>query len=97
MVVLTEFYLVTVEFYLVTALSMTLNTFQVHGSVRAVRKLKNYFFHFSSFFDCLSVVQVSFCGLIKGISPKSCILCVRVKINNCSFEPFLCLAFVLER
>ena len=25
---------------------------------------------------------MSFCGLIKGISPKICILCVRVKINK---------------
>ena len=31
---------------------------------------------------------MSFCGLIKGISPKICILCVRVKINKRSFEPF---------
>ena len=34
---------------------------------------------------------MSFCGLIKGISPKISILCVRVKINKCSFELFLCL------
>ena len=31
---------------------------------------------------------MSFCGLIKWISPKMCILCVRVKINKRSFEPF---------
>ena len=31
---------------------------------------------------------MSFCGLTKGISPKMCILCVRVKINKHSFEPF---------
>ena len=31
---------------------------------------------------------MSFCGLIKEISPKICILCVRVKINKRSFEPF---------
>ena len=31
---------------------------------------------------------MSFCGLIKGISPKMCIQCVRVKINKRSFEPF---------
>ena len=31
---------------------------------------------------------MSFYGLIKGISTKICILCVRVKINKCSFEPF---------
>ena len=31
---------------------------------------------------------MSFCGLINGMSPKSCILCVRVKINKRSFEPF---------
>ena len=30
----------------------------------------------------------SYCGLIKRISPKICILCVRVKINKRSFEPF---------
>ena len=28
---------------------------------------------------------MSFCGLIKGISPKMSILCVRVKINKRSF------------
>ena len=34
----------------------------------------------------------SFCGFIKGISPKMCIiLCVRVKIDKRSFEPFWCL------
>ena len=32
--------------------------------------------------------KVSFIGLIKGISPKICMLCVRVKINKRSFEPF---------
>ena len=32
--------------------------------------------------------QVLFCGLIKGISPNICILCVRVKINKRSFKPF---------
>ena len=32
--------------------------------------------------------KVSFCGLTKGISPKICILCVRVKTNKRSFEPF---------
>ena len=26
---------------------------------------------------------MSFCGLIKGISPHICILCVTVKINMC--------------
>ena len=31
---------------------------------------------------------MSFCSLIKGISRKICILCVRVKINKRSFEPF---------
>ena len=31
---------------------------------------------------------MSFCGLIKGISQKMCILCVRVKIDKRSFEPF---------
>ena len=33
-------------------------------------------------------VYLLLCGLIKGISPKVCILCVRVKINKRSFEPF---------
>ena len=40
-------------------------------------------------------VTVLFCGLIKGIPPKMCILCVPVKINKRSFEPFcvgLCLS-----
>ena len=32
--------------------------------------------------------KVSFSGLTKGIFPKMCILCVRVKINKRSFEPF---------
>ena len=31
---------------------------------------------------------MSFCGLMKGISLKMCILCVHVKINKRSFEPF---------
>ena len=31
---------------------------------------------------------MSFCGLIKRISPKICILCVRVKMNKRSFKPF---------
>ena len=31
---------------------------------------------------------MSFCGLTKGISPKICILCVRVIISKRSFEPF---------
>ena len=31
---------------------------------------------------------MSFCGLIKGISPKIYILCARVKINKHSFKPF---------
>ena len=31
---------------------------------------------------------MSFCDLIKEISPNICILCVRVKINKRSFEPF---------
>ena len=46
---------------------------------------------FLSFFivlDRLSVVEVSFCGLMKGISPNICMLYVRAKINKCSFEPF---------
>ena len=42
-------------------------------------------------FNRLSFVSVSFCGLIKGISLKICILSqlfVCVKINKRSFEPF---------
>ena len=39
-------------------------------------------------FICLTVVEVSFCGLTKGISPNICILCVCVIINMRSFEPF---------
>ena len=48
------------------------------------------FFSLSFFisFNHLSVVSVLFCGLTKGISLKICMLCVRVKINKCSFEPF---------
>ena len=38
---------------------------------------------------------MSFCGFIKGISPKMCILCVRVKINKRSFEPF-CVLIVMK-
>jgi len=37
---------------------------------------------------------VSFCGLIKAISTKLCVLCVRIKINNRSFEPF-CVRIVM--
>ena len=33
-------------------------------------------------------INVSFCGLIKEISRKMCILCVRVQINKRSFQPF---------
>ena len=36
-------------------------------------------------FNHVSVAEVSFCGLTKGISPK---ICIRVKINKHSFEPF---------
>ena len=39
-------------------------------------------------FNRLTVVQVSFYDLTKGIAPKMCILCVRVKINKRSYEPF---------
>ena len=45
-------------------------------------------FHSFFIFDCVSVVSVLFCGLIKGISSKNCILCVCVEINKRSFEPF---------
>ena len=43
---------------------------------------------FVLFFIVFACLSVSFCGLIKGISPKMCILCVHVEINKCSFEPF---------
>ena len=46
------------------------------------------FLSFFVVFDRLSVVSVSFCCLIKGISPKICVLCVRVKINKRLFETF---------
>ena len=39
---------------------------------------------------------MSFCGLTKEISLKSCRLCVRVIINKRSFESFMCLDLVLE-
>ena len=38
---------------------------------------------------------MSFCGLINGISLKICILCVRVKIPQRSFEPF-CVWFLFQ-
>ena len=31
--------------------------------------------HFAFFFHCLTVVQVLFCSLIKGITPRICMLC----------------------
>ena len=40
-------------------------------------------------FNRLTVVQVSFCSLTKGITPEICRLCVI--INKRSFEPFMCL------
>ena len=39
-------------------------------------------------FNCLTFVEVLFCGLMKGISLKICILCVRVILNKHSCEPF---------
>ena len=39
----------------------------------------------------LTVVQLLFCSLTKGITPKMCRLCVCVIINKRSFEPFTCL------
>ena len=44
-------------------------------------------------FNYLTVVEVSFCSLAKGITPNIFRLCVCVKINRCSFEPFMCLDF----
>ena len=40
-------------------------------------------------FDRLSVVWVLFCGLIKGISPKMCILCACVKMNKPSLYNYI--------
>ena len=64
-----------------------------------------FFFHFSSFLTVyllfvrtycdlsdnynIAYYKVSFCGLIKGISPKFCLLCVRVKINKRSLDLFV--------
>ena len=61
-----------------------------------------FLFHCSSFFFTVYLLFkcrfVSCCGLIKGISPQICILCVRVKINKRSFrKKKLCLDLVLER
>ena len=42
----------------------------------------------------LTVVQLLFCSLTKGITPKMCRLCVCVIINKRSFEPFVCLGHV---
>ena len=50
---------------------------------------------------CLKVMYVCFVLLLqyyfvifcKGISPKMCIIVVRVKRNKRSFEPFLCLYY----
>ena len=50
-------------------------------------QLKQDFF-LSRFSLFLTIYLLSFCGLTKGISPKICILYVRVKINKSSFEPF---------
>ena len=47
-------------------------------------------------FHRLTVVQVSFCSLTKRITPKICRLCFFPNKQH-SFEPFICLDFVLER
>ena len=60
-----------------------------------INKISFFSLSFFVVFDRLSVVYVSFCGLTKEISPKMCILCVRVKINKRSFEPFQFLDQVL--
>ena len=46
---------------------------------------------FIVFLTVLTVVELSFCSLTNGITPKICRLCVCVIINKCSFEPFMCL------
>ena len=58
------------------------------------RSLKSFSFIFSSFLTVYLLFKCRFCGLIKGISPKICILCVRVKINKRSFEPFCALDLI---
>ena len=74
------------------------NTDTQYANFRGNRNLKkkkkklnpnkiSLFLSFFTVFDRLSVVYVSFCGLIKGISSKICILCVHVEINKRSFEP----------
>ena len=68
--------------------------FQAPNNLQKLNQNRSvFFFQFSSFLT----VYLSFCGLIKGISPKMCILCVRVKINKRSFEPFLGLVLLLSR
>ena len=49
----------------------------------ARKRLILFSLSFCSLFGAWKIV-----GMIKGISPKICILCVRVKINKRSFEPF---------
>ena len=56
----------------------------------------SFSFIFHRFWPFICCLSVSFCGLIKGISPNICILCVRVQINKHSFEPFLCLDLVFR-
>ena len=46
-----------------------------------------FFFNFSSFLTVYLLFKCRFVAY-KGISPKIYILCVRVKINKRSFEPF---------
>ena len=59
--------------------------FQALDKQQKLNRNKIFFSHFSLF---LTIYLLSFCGLTNGISPKICILCVRVKINKHSFEPF---------
>ena len=48
---------------------------------------KSFSFFCSYFSTVYLLFKCRFCGLIKGISPKICILCVRVKISKRLFEP----------
>jgi len=57
---------------------------------------KQKLFRFSSHFHRLTVVQVSFCSLTKGITLNICRLCFHPNKQR-SVEPFVCLDLVLER
>ena len=63
--------------------------FQAPNKLQELNDNKISLFHsFFIMFNRLSVGYVSFSGFIKEISPRICILCVRVKINKHSCEHF---------